>query len=173
ALGWNPAADVMEILREYSRYFIGYRYADSFARGLMALEQNWRGPLTSNGNVPTTLAQFQEMERSASPDLLANWRFQQALYRAYYDAYLRARLIYETGLEQQAISELRGAREPLASMNRAEQILARASERTATDLRARVFELAEALFQSIRMQLSVPRYKAISTDRGANLDTID
>jgi hypothetical protein len=33
--------------------------------------------------------------------------------------------------------------------------------------------LAEALFQSIRMQLSVERYKAISIGRGANLDTID
>jgi hypothetical protein len=40
-------------------------------------------------------------------------------------------------------------------------------------LRARIFELAEALFQSIRMQLSVPRYQAISVDRGANLDTVD
>jgi hypothetical protein len=36
-----------------------------------------------------------------------------------------------------------------------------------------VFELAEALFQSIRMQLSVPRYKAIDVGRGATLDTID
>ena len=34
-------------------------------------------------------------------------------------------------------------------------------------------ELAEALYQSIRMQLSVERYKAISVGRGANLDTID
>jgi hypothetical protein len=37
----------------------------------------------------------------------------------------------------------------------------------------RVFELAEALFQSIHMQLSVPRYAAISPGRGANLDLID
>src|SRR5262249_57458032 len=43
----------------------------------------------------------------------------------------------------------------------------------AADLRARVFELAEALFQSIRMQLSVPRYKAIAVGRGATLDTVD
>ena len=43
----------------------------------------------------------------------------------------------------------------------------------AVELRARVFELAEALFQSIRMQLSVARYQAISIGRGANLDTID
>jgi hypothetical protein len=39
--------------------------------------------------------------------------------------------------------------------------------------RARVFEMAEALFQSIRMQLSVARYKAIASERGANLDMID
>ena len=39
--------------------------------------------------------------------------------------------------------------------------------------RARVFEMAEALFQSIRMQFSVPRYKAEAPERGANLDMID
>jgi hypothetical protein len=39
--------------------------------------------------------------------------------------------------------------------------------------RARTFELAEALFQSIRMQLSVVRYQAIAIGRGANLDAID
>ena len=43
----------------------------------------------------------------------------------------------------------------------------------AADLRSRVFALAEALFQTIRMQLSVPLYKAISVGRGATLDTID
>jgi hypothetical protein len=47
------------------------------------------------------------------------------------------------------------------------------TERVAPDWRARVFELAEALFQSIRMQLSVERYQAIDIGRGANLDTID
>ena len=33
--------------------------------------------------------------------------------------------------------------------------------------------MAEALFQSIRMQLSVPRYKGEAPERGANLDMID
>jgi hypothetical protein len=40
-------------------------------------------------------------------------------------------------------------------------------------LRARIFELGEALFQSIGMQLSVQKYKAIGIDRGATLDTVD
>jgi hypothetical protein len=44
---------------------------------------------------------------------------------------------------------------------------------SARENRARVFELAEALFQSIHMQLSVPRYGAIALGRGANLDAID
>jgi hypothetical protein len=59
-------------------------------------------------------------------------------------------------------------------MSNAEQVLARAfNEPAAVALRTRVFELAEALFQSIRMQLSVPKYQAIAMDRGANLDAID
>ncbi len=62
----------------------------------------------------------------------------------------------------------------LAAMRNADSILDRAvSERPAANLRARVFELAEALHQSIGMQLSVSRYKAIAVDRGANLDTLD
>jgi hypothetical protein len=108
--------------------------------------------------------------------MLANWRFQQDLYRAYYDAYTQRRLLAETDVEQRAIEALRHARTMGAdsAMSYAESILDAAPTANASDsLRARVFELAEALFQSIRMQLSVARYKAISVDRGANLDTID
>jgi hypothetical protein len=176
ALGWNPEADVTDILREYSRYFIGPSYTDDFAQGLLALERNWQGPLLTNGSVDTTLAQFQSLEHSASPQTLLNWRFQQALYRAYYDAYVRHRLLYETALEEHAMDKLRDAGKigALLAMSEAEAILDRAvTHRVAEDRRARVFELAEALYQSIRMQLSVERYKAISVGRGANLDTID
>jgi hypothetical protein len=116
------------------------------------------------------------MERTASPAVLANWRFQQALYRGYYDAYTQARLRYETALADRAMDHLRDASKTgaLTAMNEAEDTLDRAmTHRVAASLRARVFEMAEALFQSIRMQLSVPRYKAIGVDRGANLDNID
>lgn len=175
-LGWDPETPVVEILRDYSRYFIGEPYADSFAQGLLALERNWQGPLAANRNVETTLAQFQAMERAASPADLLNWRFQQARYRAYYDAYTRSRLTYETELEDRAMDRLRAAPETgsLAAMRDAEEILEQASrERVAQEWRSRVFELAEALYQSIRMQLSVPMYKAIDVGRGANLDTLD
>ena len=176
ALGWNPEADVDEILRQYGRYFISSRYGDSFAHGLAELERDWQGRLAANHGVDETFAHFRELEQSATPQMLANWRFQQALYRAYYDEYTRKRLAYETDLESKAMDVLRQAPHKGAepAMADAERVLDEAfTARVSTDLRARVFELAEALFQSIRMQLSVPRYKAIAVDRGANLDTID
>ncbi len=174
ALGWNPDQPVAGILREYARYFIGARHEDTFAQGLLALERNWRGPLLANEGVYTTLRQFQEMEQGAGPAVLANWRFQQGLFRAYYDAYTRARLLRETVIEEEAMGRLRGAGATgaLAAVRAAEEILA-TSPGAAPDWRARIFELAEGLFQSIRMQLSVPRYKAIGVDRGASLDTVD
>jgi hypothetical protein len=176
ALGWNPDADVTDILRDYSRYFIGADYEDTFAQGLLGLERNWVGPALVNAGIDTTLAQFQAMERAASPQDLLNWRFQQALYRAYYDAYVRRRLVYETALEEQAMDRLRAAQltGSLVAMGEAEKVLDRAvTERVAQDLRARASELAEALYQSIRMQLSVGKYQALAVGRGANLDTID
>jgi hypothetical protein len=175
-LGWNPKADVRTILTEYSRFFISDEYARQFAEGLLALEQNWKGPLVANSGVDKTVQQFQEMEQHATPFMRLSWRFQQALYRAYYDAFLRSRLIAETEQEQNALSALSAAPKSgsLAAMSAAEAILDSGvrTERT-RELRARVFELAEALFQSIRMQLSVRRYYAIAIGRGANLDAID
>ncbi len=176
ALGWNPDVDVPSVLRDYARYFIGPDFADAFAQGLLALERNWRGPLLTNSGVELTLASFQEMERRATPQQKMNWRFQQALYRAYYDSYLRTRVLDETQREHRAMERLATATATgaAAAMDAAEKELAvDPASRPGQALRARVFELAEALFQSVRMQLSVPRYAAISVGRGANLDLID
>jgi hypothetical protein len=176
ALGWDPDADVLDVLRQYSRYFIGEPFTDSFAQGLLALERNWRGSLLANTGVDTTLARFQEMERVASPRDLLNWRFQQGLYRAYYDAYVRARLIAETGQEQQAMERLRAARQigALAAMTEAEAALRPSHlDAPAADWRLRVYALAEALYQSARVQSSVARYRAIGVERGATLDTVE
>jgi hypothetical protein len=85
-------------------------------------------------------------------------------------------LIYETELEEKAMDVLRSAEQlgSLSAMKKAEAILDKAEkEKVAVDWRARTFEMAEALFQSIRMQLSVDRYEAKSTRRGGNLDLID
>jgi hypothetical protein len=176
ALGWNPKADVRDAVRQYARYFVGPTYAEPLADGIFGLEENWRGPLAGNVGVERTLAKFQTMEREAAPRDLLNWRFQQLLYRAHYDAYVRRRLVHEQAAQVQATSVLANAAGvgSMAAIAEAERVLASASvQPVATDLRTRVFQLAEALYQSVRMQLSVPLYRAIAVGRGANLDLID
>jgi hypothetical protein len=176
SLGWNPDANIADIVLDYSRYFVSAELADDFAGGIMALERNWTGPLATNAGVDATLAIFQGLERRATPRDKLNWRFQQALYRAYYDALVRKRLAIETAQEARAMAALREARRTGAA-----QAMATASAILDADnltpearvLRTRVFELAEALYQSIRMQLSVSKYQAISLGRGANLDSVD
>lgn len=176
SLGWDPGANVADILKEYSRYFIGPGFEERFAQGLFGLEEDWEGPLLENQAVEKTLGIFQAMEQEATPQDRLNWRFQQGLYRAYYDAYIQRRLIHETALEQRALEDLKTAAQvgAVAALDKAEATLDQApADPVANNLRARVFEMAEALFQSIRMQLSVERYEAIAVDRGANLDQID
>lgn len=175
-LCWDPAAQPIDTLREYSRYFIGEKNVDDFAQGLLALERNWRGPLVTNQAVLTTLQQFRAMEQSAEPWTRRNWRFQQALYRATYDAYQRFRLIEETAQEQEAMNVLADARNlgPSKAIAKAQAILDRADVTTRSDALAnRVNELAEALFQSVGMQLSVEKYQATEVGRGANLDELN
>lgn len=174
-LGWNSKSSVTDILRQYSRYFIGDQFQEAFVQGLLGLEKNWNGPLLSNQSVESTLQQFQAIERQADPKLLHDWRFQQALYRAYYDAWLRERLIIETAQKIQALGVLSMAARngSLSVMNKAEEILDRADHAMSSPARrSRIDELAEALFQSIHMQLDTKLHQG-QLGRGTSQETID
>ncbi|HKX62796.1 MAG TPA: hypothetical protein VJS65_13145 [Verrucomicrobiae bacterium] len=171
ALGWDPQADVRKVLREYARCFIGTQQERDFADGLFALEQNWNGAIVTNSAIELTLEKFRALERQAGPSEKSNWRWQQAVFRAYYDAYVRRRATNEAALEYQALRALATEADSESRMKSAEEILV-APVSTAPDLRARLFELGEALYQSIRMQLSVERYAGMR-GRGNSLDDID
>jgi hypothetical protein len=98
------------------------------------------------------------------------------LLRAYYDAYIKRRLFYETELEYRAYDTLREAEKigTVAAAKQVEQILARAvSEPVAQDYRRRCEELADHLFENIGYQLTVTRHSAIAQDRGAFIDAIN
>lgn len=176
ALAWNPDRPVRDILREYARTFIGPDVEESFAEGLLALEQNWRGPIAGNVGIDSTLARFQRMEKTAPPPRLLNWRFQQALFRAYYDGYLRQRFRQEQDLERQALTLLTDPRQggSTSAIQRAREVLAQVETApVAMPLRTRLLELGEALFQSIRMQLYLGRHHQAARSDGATLERLD
>jgi hypothetical protein len=174
-LAWAPESDVRGIVREYTRYFFGERVADRAADGLLALEKNWEGPLATNGTVDGTLALWQALEREDA-SLAANWRWQMYLLRAYYDAYTRHRLLYETALERAADEALLTAPRQGAAvaMDSALAVLRRATtDDCCSAWRHRIQDLCDSLFQSIRLQTSVPKYHASGAERGAVLDFVD
>jgi hypothetical protein len=173
ALGWDPDTDLARMLREYARYFVGPQFETEVEQGIFGLEQNWRGAVATNASIEPTYQLFHRLEQSATPQQKLNWRFQQLLYRAYYDELNRRRLLAAREVEGRAMAALDTAPAvgALASIEQAERILS--TPEAPSELRTRIFALAEALYQSIRMQLSVPLYAAISRDRGASLDNID
>ncbi len=175
ARGWDPGADVRDVLRDYARVFFRPDLAERVADGILALERNWEGPLSINGAVESTLSHWQTLEAGA-PELRSNWRWQLCLLRSVYDAYVRRRLLYETELEKEANALLAGAREAGSEkvMDDAQQILDRATEDPpAPELHRRVVELCDHLFETIGLQTSVKKYQASGPERGAILDYID
>ncbi len=172
---WNPSTPVLETLRDYARYFIGPDYTEGVAQGLMSLEQNFRGPLLSNDQVQRTFQQWQDMEKNVPMNVLSNPRFQSGLIRAYFDAYIQRRLIYETHLESQARNILESAKISGfdSAITNARNTLALAHEKPVSpELKQRCYSLADSLFRSFGAQLTVEKHHAMS-GRGNFIDNID
>jgi hypothetical protein len=175
ALAWNSKQTPRSILVEYARCFFGSADAESIADGILELEKNWDGSLRDNKGVPATLARWQGLEK-AHPELRDNWRWQMLLIRGYYDGYQRERLARETALEQEAYRELepKEGRIPTEAIQSALRVLSRAtSEPVRPDLRNRLIELFDQLYQQIKFQSSVEKYHAIHPQRGCMLEFLD
>ena len=98
------------------------------------------------------------------------------LLRAYYDAYIKRRLIHETELEAEAVEALRtdSPQGTFAAMAKAESILRKAqTEPVAADYKQKCESLADSLFEKIGSQTTVKRHGAQNRTRGAFMDGID
>ena len=175
SLAWSPQPSVRDILVGYARLFFGPDVAEDAADGILALERNWKGPALTNGGIDATLVLWQKIEQRA-PQLDDNWRFQLCLLRAYYDAYDRARLLYEKGLEDKANAILAEApsRGADAAMDAVSAVLKKSdTDPVHQDWRQRIVDLCAALNKSIGLQTSVKKYQASGEERGCILDFLD
>ena len=175
ACAWDTKCDVREAMVEYANVYFGSDVAEAAADGILALERNWEGPLETNGAVAATLGHWNALAEKA-PHLAGNWRWQLCLLRAVYDAYVRDKRIYEHALEDECYDLLAAAPEDGAdvAMDRALAVLKLAEADPARpDLRQRIVDLCEDMFQSIGFQTSVPKYSARGFERGAVLDFVD
>ncbi|MEQ6118133.1 alpha-glucuronidase family glycosyl hydrolase [Reichenbachiella sp. MALMAid0571] len=172
---WNPETPVIETLRDYAKYFIGLDYEEDVAQGLLAEEKSLQGSLLVNKQVQNTLYQWMDIEKRSSVKVKENFRFQMGLIRAYFDAYIQKRLLYETYLEQQA-------KEVLANYSKlgidkaiegCKDILFKASKEPIDQAyKLKCENLADDLFKSIGAQLTIEKHGAMG-GRGNFMDNID
>lgn len=142
---------------------------------MLALERNWVGPVEENGGIETCFAYWQNLE-AQNPELQFNWRWQQLVLRAYYDTYVKRRKMYEQKLEKES-NEILGNAKSLGVNKSMEMALDKVnladSHPIFPTLKQRIVDYCEALFRSIGLQTSVPKYQASGAERGAILDFID
>ena len=175
ALGWNHTQPVRKILTEYSRYFLAPDQAGEVVKGFLGLEKNWVGPISRNTGIEKTLHLWQKLADSNPTLVKENWRFQQGLFRAYYDAFVQRRNKLETDLENRVYTVLRespktgvtDALERVATMLRE-----RPSDEQTRHWKKQIMALGGRLNQTIGMQLSVPLHHAFNPERGALLDAL-
>ena len=174
-LGWNSKVSTEVVVKEYCQFFFGSEVADKAAEGIFSLEENWKGPILENQGIDSTLEKWKSLEKN-HPELSDNWRWQQLILRAYYDAYVKARLVFESGLEQESYKVLSEAADMGAdvAMDKALIILKSTdSVQVGQPLRKKIEWYAEELFQSVGAQTSVEKYQARGAERGAILDFLD
>jgi hypothetical protein len=175
ALSWDPSQDVAAILKEYASYLVEPEHAEGIAEGLLMLERNWEGPLASNAAVAETLTHWTQLEQAVDSSVRVNWRFQQMLLRARYDACTQRRLCEDVQREADAHAALSKAEETgvEAAVKAARAALATEPARETLELREAIEKLGEQLYRGIGMQLDVKRYGASGAERGAVLEFLD
>ncbi|MBN8860147.1 MAG: hypothetical protein J0H29_17260 [Sphingobacteriales bacterium] len=172
---WDPSTPIIETIRDYTRLFMGSGICEAATQGIFNLEKNLRGPLLSNNTVEQTLMQWQDLEQKATPALMKNFRFQMCLLRAYYDAYVRRKLIHETALESEARTVLSAATPATSSIAvlKARMILQQGQdEPVAPALKEKCYVLADSLYSSIGAQLTIEKHGAMP-GRGNFIDNMD
>jgi hypothetical protein len=164
-MGWNPAATQAAVAADYTCFYVG---DPAFAAIPAMLEAGWRGDPAANAGIDATL----DATDAIHPARWADWHIDLYRYRAIYDALVRERWRLASARQAEALYSLRqapaiGAEAAVAAARFA---YARPESERAAMLHRRLEDVADRLWQSARMQLSVARHGASHWERGANLD---
>jgi len=172
---WDNEMEPNEILTDYCRYFFGPELASRGAEGINALEQDWVGPIKTNGGIETTFEFWRNLEKE-NPGLLNNWRWKMLVLRSYYDTYQHRRKIYEQKLEKEANKILATAKSigPENAMNQALEMVNRADTKPLNvDMHQKIVTYCDDLFHLIGLQTDVEHYHAANSQRGCILQFVN
>lgn len=82
----DPNADVLDLCKEYARYYFGPKTADRAGEALMLMETNWARPVVDNPDIVKVREIFAEVEKNLPETYRAwNWRYCAFQHRALMD----------------------------------------------------------------------------------------
>ena len=162
-----PDVDLRDTLEDYSRLYFPGLPADEVADRILGLELNWQTDPAENPCIDDNLAGWESLTERF-PHATGLWRFNQCLFRAKCDAFLRQKRIAELRLVKEASKEILSG-----NLDKAESILRTEAGPKVKALRADIERIAQELFEQIGLQTDVERYCADGWERGAVLETID
>ena len=174
-LSWDNKMEPFDILTDYCRYFFGPDLAIKGAEGINALEEDWVGPIKTNGGIETTFEFWKNLERE-NPALAGNWRWKMLVLRSYYDTYQHRRKIYEQKLEKESNKILAKAKDIGAenAMSQALEMVNQADTKPFNqDLYQKIVQYCDDLFHLIGLQTDVEHYHAANSQRGCILQFVN
>jgi hypothetical protein len=144
--------------------------------------------VVGNPAIAATYALFNKVQKDMTPRDRWQWRLQQLMYRSNYDQFIQVRatierkgaaaawdvLAADSGSANQTRERGRRQTPVAAKIEAAMKLIAEAetaSKLASADLWTELRVWAEAVFQSVHEQWSVPIYGGEYTRRGNNLDT--
>ncbi len=162
-----PDVDLRDTLEDYSRLYFPGLPSQEIADRILGLELNWQTDPAENPGIDDNLSGWENLAERF-PHVLKLWRFNQCLFRAKCDAFLRHKRIFEIKLVKKATKEiLKG------NLDEAKKILSEEYTPYITSLRNDIERIAKELFEQIGLQSDINRYGANNWERGAVLETID
>ena len=162
-----PDVDLRDTLEDYSRLYFPGLPAQEIADRILGLELNWQTDPAENPGIDDNLAGWESLAQRF-PHALKLWRFNQCLFRAKCDAFLRHKRIFENRLVKKAVKEILAG-----NLDEAKRILSEQDDAYVISLRDDIERIAQEMFEQIGLQSDIERYGANNWERGAVLETID
>lgn len=162
ALEWDDTLSAEEIIEDYARAYLWNYDTDRITAAILLLEKNWQdSPLEKRLDFTLYLLDGLCKEEN-------DWRFWQLRFRATCDKYVKDRLLADSAAVGMAKALIEAG-----DISGASAVLSAPQSEELQQLRREIDLTAEALYETVGMQLSVQKYHASGWERGATLDTID
>ncbi|WP_130838049.1 hypothetical protein [Lachnoclostridium sp. Marseille-P6806] len=163
-----------ETIEDYIRMFIDSELVGPLSEIMMGLEKNWEGPVLKNEHIDEMYRKIQIIDKRVSNRVKKNYRYQMLHLRVLSDYWIRKKYGFDQKKEKEARAVIDEVTEKgsVCVIKEARSLLNECRDHPAAEeLLFEMEKLADLLYQTCRIQLTVKRHMGQNWIRGAYLET--